>query len=502
MSDIDDLMNVAASVVRAKDLSEDQHVALEGIRSWIDYGTATQQILTLAGYAGTGKSYIVSVLAAERRRSLIAFCAFTGKAASVLARKLAAAGIRTTSKVTQGPRDAATGAAREDRHYCGTIHALCYRACYKCMVDDETTEPEHTMLPGCLRASPDAAPPPGAPPGWVSSCVACVSEPAAKQRKMKPAAERETGPCSVCHDARFLRRDELDRPYDIIIVDEASMVTDDVLETLKRHGIPILAVGDHGQLPPVRGQGSLMARPDLRLEKIHRQAEGNPIIALSARVRKTGDIDDALEDGSCFTILPRRGIGDWIAERFNPARLECDPRTPAGIFGTTLVSWTNKLRCSLNHDIRMALGTGQGPPSKGEVVVCLKNAPPAYNGMRALLETECTPGGKQRTPLLAADLWFTEDQFRLRGVSMSELQFYGEKTLDYEFARSLNASVLSLGALYDFGYAMTCHKMQGSQCPEVGVVIEPGLMRMGQEDRSRWIYTAITRASERLTVIR
>jgi exodeoxyribonuclease-5 len=481
---------------RAHELSEDQAEALRLVHAWIEDGG--EEPFKFAGNAGTGKSYCMAVLAKELR-GLIAFCAFTGKAASVLARKLAQAGISTTSKTAKYDPDG-EDRTYDPRPYCGTIHGLMYRPCPKCM-DDGDAEPDHTAKPGCKAYKGTETVDVSLPAGWVSSCPACDAEASGKP---PPAPTvRTPGPCSGCNDARFLRRDELDRPYGILIVDEASMVSDEILETMKRHHIPILAVGDHGQLQPVRGTGSLMLNPHVKLEKIHRQAEGNPIIMLSKRIRETGDIDDSLEDGDCFSILPRRNMDAWIAERYTAARLVgTDPTAPAGIMSTAMITWTNKMRVVLNQSIRGALGTAEGPPSAGEVVVCLKNKPPAYNGMRAVLAHDGKQGGGPKTPKVAADLWFVEDGMRIAGVSMSELQFFAEKTLDWEFTRELGVSFASLGDLYDFGYALTAHKFQGSQCPEVGVLIEPGMFRMSKSDRTRWIYTSCTRASAKLTVIR
>ena len=281
------------------------------------------------------------------------------------------------------------------------------------------------------------------------------------------------------------------------------MVSDDILDTLLRHNTKILAVGDHGQLPPVRGQGSLMKHPDLRLEKIHRQAEGSPIIALSAAIRKTGDIDDRLEDGDAFTILPRRQLGDWIAAQFPRERLAEDPCTPAGILGTVVVSWTNKLRVSLNYDVRDALGLSDEPPTTGEAVICLKNKPPIYNGMRAVLREDSRPIGQGKSRKHAAMLHFAEDGIAPKErILMSEAQFFAEKTLDYDTVHEMGMTMAGLGDLYDFGFALTCHKMQGSQASTVGVILEPGMLRMSRDDRTRWIYTAVTRAAKKLVVFR
>jgi exodeoxyribonuclease-5 len=486
-----DVPHWAVRPTKTKDLSPDQHAALSGVRAWLDRGTGAKRTLTLAGFGGTGKSYILSVLAQELDGSSLAFCAFTGKASSVLARKLAQAGVKTVSRAV--PRDEGGIARYEVRPYCGTIHGLVYRPCPVCMIDNTTVEPEHTKTAGCRE---DLGAPDIAKKVMVVSCPACLAPPV-------PPPKPILSSCGTCNNARYLRRDKLDRNYSLIIVDEASMVSDDILETLLRHGVPLLAVGDHGQLPPVRGAGSLMRAPDLRLEKIHRQAEGNPIIQLSKRIRETGDIADELEDGQFFTILARRKLEDWIATRFPASRLERDPCAPESVLGTVLVSWTNRLRCSLNYDVRAALGTTDEPPTKGEVVVCLKNTPPVYNGMRAILENDGVRSGGGKTPKVAADLWFAEDGIRNAGTLMSEFQFFEEKTIDFDKVKEMGVSFAALGGLYDFGYALTCHKMQGSQAADVGVVLEPSMYRvMSREDRTRWMYTAATRAERTLTVFR
>src|SRR5208282_6828508 len=107
----------------------------------------------------------------------------------------------------------------------------------------------------------------------------------------------------------------------LIIVDEASMVADDMVRDLQSFHVPILAVGDHGQLPPVGGVGSLMKNPMLRLEQIHRQAEGNPIIALSKMIREQGRIPDELP-GDAVRFGKLRFVENLLEERYTDASPE------------------------------------------------------------------------------------------------------------------------------------------------------------------------------------
>ena len=79
---------------------------------------------------------------------------------------------------------------------------------------------------------------------------------------------------------------------DFIFVDEASMVGKEIWKDLLDYNVPIIAIGDHGQLPPVGADSfNLMAEPAHILTEIHRQAQDNPIIQLSMKAREEGYID-------------------------------------------------------------------------------------------------------------------------------------------------------------------------------------------------------------------
>ncbi|MBP3433826.1 MAG: ATP-binding domain-containing protein, partial [Clostridia bacterium] len=52
---------------------------------------------------------------------------------------------------------------------------------------------------------------------------------------------------------------------------------------------------------------------------------------------------------------------------------------------------------------------------------------------------------------------------------------------------------------FEFAYAVTCHKAQGSEFDFVVVFDESWAFG---EERNRWLYTAITRAKEKLLIIR
>ena len=427
-------------------LSSDQAKVYASITKWLK-GDARQAslfespppLLRMGGYAGTGKTTLLSKLAAETKL-LVAYVAYTGRASSLLARKFKAAGILTTGK-TRGSRTSSEsledityepGSPEEKRPFVGTIHRLLYKP----VIDKQTEE----LM------------------GWT-------------------------------------KRDELDRKYGLIVIDEASMVGDDLLEDLQSFGVPILAVGDHGQLPPVMASGSLMRSPDLRLETIHRQAEGSPIIALSKHIREGRWLSDFESDGKAVTFRYHEELDDVL-------RAAYAGRKRGGLNEVAVICWMNKTRVRLNGAARRVLGFS-GQPAQGEQVICLKNDPPIYNGMRGFLTKASEVGG--RPWHLTMKVTFPDEDLKGQAILANAAQFNRDRpfsSVEELQDRGINAPTMSLGgSLYDFGYAMTAHKMQGSQADHVIVFVDRRENPLNEEFR-RWIYTACTRASERVTILR
>ncbi|HPE32748.1 MAG TPA: AAA family ATPase, partial [Parvularculaceae bacterium] len=97
----------------------------------------------------------------------------------------------------------------------------------------------------------------------------------------RPADEDEEGALVFA-----IRRDAPAASADLIIIDECSMVDEELGRDLLSFGKPVLVLGDPAQLPPVKGGGFFTeAEPDFMLTEIHRQAADNPIIRLSMEIR-------------------------------------------------------------------------------------------------------------------------------------------------------------------------------------------------------------------------
>lgn len=285
------------------------------------------------------------------------------------------------------------------------------------------------------------------------------------------------------------RVDKLD--VDIVIIDEASMVGDIIFADLKSYGIPILAVGDHGQLPPVMSRFNLMEKPMIRLEKIHRQAEGNPIIKWSFLARMGEEIPfEELAGPGGERVLKTRDKVKEILRVMAPLYAQV---------GAMILCGKNKTRIDINKFIKQQVGRPPGVV-KGEKVICLKNnrKQGIFNGMTGhVLEIK-----KAHSPYFAS----VKVQFDLMdyewGGDIFLSQFNQEAVIRggwKSYADRVEFSDMEIQNLFDFGYAMTVHKSQGSQAENV-LLLEERMSSMSDDNWNRWLYTGITRSSKNLII--
>jgi len=275
---------------------------------------------------------------------------------------------------------------------------------------------------------------------------------------------------------------------DMIVIDEASMVTKSVWLDLCSFGKPILVLGDHGQLPPIGGDFNLMENPDILLEKIHRQAKGNPIIALAQAAREQGYIKPGKYAKSVIkfahNVHDPSDIGEAqerLLENFHDEML--------------VLCGRNSTRVALNQAIRLKLGHEGATPESGEQVVCLKNFygkanEPIYNGMVGKVVSMMETGNHWYD----ATIDFPSEGRHFDG-RICRSQFNSPSFID----KVDGVSRKEIGERFDFGYALTVHKAQGGQARTV-VLFEERFRDMSDEDWKRWLYTAITRARENLYI--
>lgn len=268
-----------------------------------------------------------------------------------------------------------------------------------------------------------------------------------------------------------LNSDSVVRNAKLVIVDECSMVDAIMGEDLLSFGTKILVLGDPAQLPPVKGSGFFTenVKPDIMLSEIHRQANDNPIIALATKVRNGNSLH-----------LGQYGSSNII--QLKDVNRETVTKTDQILVGR------NKTRFSYNKRLREIFERKTMYPEIGDRLVCLRN-----NGELGL-SNGCL---YEVNSVLSVD-----DEMVLMNISPEEgdINFdvlahphyflgKGEELAWFERKKAEE---------FDYGYALTCHKSQGSQWDDVTVFDESDCFR---QDKNRWLYTAITRAAEKVTIV-
>lgn len=257
----------------------------------------------------------------------------------------------------------------------------------------------------------------------------------------------------------------------LIIIDECSMVDSELGRDLLSFGKPVLVLGDPAQLPPINGAGFFTdGAPDAMLTEVHRQAADNPIIRLSMLIRTGGRLSPGTFGES--RVVSR----DMI---------DADQVTGAD----QILVGLNRTRRAYNRRMRELRGYDGTLPAAGDKLVCLKNdrKKGLLNG--SLWSVQSVAGVRRKK--LRLSVLPEEDGGRkpLRIGVLPEF-FTSEEDIPYALRKDSDE--------FDYGYALTVHKAQGSQWNEVILFDESGAFR---EHRNRWLYTGVTRAAERLTIV-
>lgn len=272
------------------------------------------------------------------------------------------------------------------------------------------------------------------------------------------------------------KRDRFEIEPGLIICDESSMINRELYEDLKSFGIPILFVGDPGQLEPVGDNPNLMKTPDFVLTKIHRQAEKSPIITLANSIRIGGSYP-AYCEGDELVIQPKG--------RMDPDAID------------QMICATNAVRKDGNDQYRRVKKLAPLPLVENEKIIVLKNNRDLgiFNGMIMFV-----------TKIIEdkSDHWLVNAKDEI-DRQFPEIPIWKRPYEDDQFDKDKNPIVprvkLKDGsnvqqAVSTYGYVITCHKSQGSEWDRVLVL--DSWMPPKVWDMRRWRYTAITRAAKKL----
>lgn len=422
------------------DLSTGQQVAANGIREWFqeqEYhlyhgnedgefdknhpGEMTQPIYRVFGFAGTGKTTTIRHIMDQLGiRAFTMFAAYTGKAAMVMRK---------------------TGLPAR------TIHSLIYEP-----VAPDSVECER--LSKLIKSEEDEI----------------------KRKSMK----QDLKDLSKVHFILRSRSNSDLKYARLLVLDECSMVNDTMLADLLSFNVPMLVLGDPGQLPPVEGEGALTrTQPDVMLTEIHRQAKGNPIIDFATRARNG-------------VYIPRIALGSSAhvaqAELTSERVLAFDQ----------IITGKNLTRQKLNQRVRSLRGYEGIYPVVGEKLICLKNDAEnnLFNGMICHVEKV---GELLDTSI---QLWIRRetDHEGDPAFPVNALRAHFDIYSDKEALENVRWWEKDGTNEFDFGYAITTHKAQGSQWENVLVWDDKMFLGWNRKDRPKWLYTGITRAIESITI--
>ncbi len=295
-----------------------------------------------------------------------------------------------------------------------------------------------------------------------------------RPRGEETVEDEETGKTSVAPMFSINRQSPLAKAA-LIIIDECSMVDEQLGKDLMSFGTPILVLGDPGQLPPVSGGGFFTEQePDYLLSEIHRQAKDNPIIHLAMDVREGREIMRG--DYGAAQVISKSEVTQSLV-------LDADQ----------VLVGTNRTRRRYNQRLRELKGFTADYPQSGDKLVCLRNDPAKglLNGSLWQVMSSSRETVKPGINLMIRP----EDDDMDRGAAKIKLLKAAFEDVETEIPWTTRRRYDE----FDFGYALTVHKAQGSQWNNVVLFDESYAFR---DSRERWLYTAITRAAETLTIVR
>lgn len=302
-------------------------------------------------------------------------------------------------------------------------------------------------------------------------------------------------------DGTYSRRPVSSIEYKVIIVDEVSMVPKSMIDLLLSYNVHVIFLGDPGQLPAIKknDDNGLLAKPHIFLDEIMRQAMDSEIIRLTMNIREGKRISPM--HGKEVIVINKNELNTGMM-----------------IWADQVLCATNKTKNSINAQMRMLSGMNSLEPQDEDKIICCKNDwdtisidendEPLTNGtvgfIKNSFQTFCKfpsfVGGIQ-VPILQCDFVTDEGSiFKNLNIDYNMIKT-GEPSLDSKIIYKLSHSKQYFPLIpkeFNYGYAITVHKAQGSEWDKVLVIEENFPFK---QEHVQWLYTACTRASDKLVLV-
>lgn len=300
----------------------------------------------------------------------------------------------------------------------------------------------------------------------------------------------------------FFRKPKAQLDYTIVVVDEVSMAPKTLMDLLLSHQVYVICLGDPFQLPPIDKDedNHLLDHPHIFLDEIMRQEAESEIIQLTMKIRNQQPID--YMDGNEVKIINKNNLNTGML-----------------LWADQVLTATNAKRIAVNNQMRGLMGRGP-EPEDGDKIICLRNywddlsmnGDPLVNGAIGTLRNSFQTWREiprwiksniRKFDVLQADIVIDNDIYE--NVEMDrKMILTGEKCCDWRLSYQLGKLRPKYGEIvpkeFAYGYAITTHKAQGSEWDKVLVLEET--FPFSKEEHARWLYTACTRAAEKLVLLR
>ena len=301
----------------------------------------------------------------------------------------------------------------------------------------------------------------------------------------------------------FIRIPKKMLEYKIIVVDEVSMVPKSMIDMLLKHKVYVIFLGDPFQLPQIdkKETHTLLDKPHIFLDQVMRQAAESEIIQLTMKIRNGEDIP--FMHGKEVIVAPK-------------AELVTGHLTWADI----IICATNKTRHNMNRQKRELLGYS-GVLQTGERIIvkrnywedCDEDGNALVNGTVGTVANpyesfvripSYVKNDRRDLPLIGCI--FTPDGGKSFDTFEIDKDYLlkEEPCVDWRVSYQLGKLKPKIGDILPkqatYGYALTCHAAQGSEFDKVLVIEES--FPFDKVEHQRWLYTAATRAAEKLVLVR
>lgn len=280
----------------------------------------------------------------------------------------------------------------------------------------------------------------------------------------------------------------LDHDYKIIILDECSMLPEEMWKLLLSHKVHVIALGDKEQLPPVDGDSKILDNPHVVLDEVVRQALDSPIIRLSVDIR-AGKFLEYGGPKEC-RVIPSSKVSDKLL--LGADQILCGKNITRHCLNERL----RRIKFGEEYDTK---------PLEGDKIICLKNdwgtlgnnEEPLVNGMIGTINNIKLSEGRLYKPEMMAD--FISDNNGLYKSLLMDCKIFTEKETTVNKDNWMMFPKNERAHEFDYAYACTVHKYQGSEAEKVVVYDE----WLGDtEFHRKWLYTAVTRSSKMLVVVK